>query len=137
MHLALPRTCASIQTMNKKVLVAEDDALLSSLLVKRLQEEGFDARAAFDGDAAIAQVKEWKPDLLLLDILMPNKNGYEVLEALRADEATKDTRVIVVSNLGTQEDIDKAKLLGVAEFITKAETTPGAIAARAQELLNT
>ena len=121
--------------MVKKILVAEDDQLLSQLLVKRLQEEGFDTRAAMDGEAAISQVKEWQPDLMLLDILMPMKNGYEVLEAIRADEATKATAVVVVSNLGADEDIEKAKSLGVEKFIKKADTTPAAIAAEVKQIL--
>ena len=121
--------------MAKKVLVAEDDALLSQLLVKRLQEEGFDARAAFDGGAAVAQVRTWHPDLLLLDILMPVKNGYEVLEEIRADKSTASIVVVIVSNLGANEDIEKAKSFGVTEFIKKADTTPGAIAQKVRLVL--
>ncbi len=121
--------------MNKKVLVAEDDQLLSQLMVKRLQEEGFDTRATFDGGAAVEQVKQWKPDLLLLDILMPVKNGYEVLEAIRADIDTAATVVLIVSNLGASEDMEKAASYGVKEFIKKSDSTPSAIAARVKVLL--
>ena len=121
--------------MAKKILVAEDDALLSQLLVKRLQEEGFDTRAAFDGAAAISQVQTWHPDLLLLDILMPVKNGYEVLESIRADNAVASTVVVIVSNLGATEDIERAKSFGVKEFIKKADTTPGAIAQKVKSIL--
>ena len=107
-----------------KILVAEDDSLLASLLVDQLKRDGYDTRAAFDGIATIEEVKEWHPDVLLLDILMPGKNGWEVLEAIRGDGSIASTPVvIIVSNLSAQEDIDRAQRLGVKHFLVKATTS--------------
>ena len=118
-----------------RVLVAEDDALLSSFLVKRLQVEGYETRAAYDGQATIDAVKNWKPDLLLLDILMPVKDGYDVLAEMRADSAVASTPVLVVSNLSADQDIQRAKEFGVKYFVTKADTTPEAVAQKVRDML--
>src|SRR5579872_5197008 len=107
-----------------KVLVAEDDALLSSLLLKHLQKEGYETRAVYDGAAAIDEVKNWHPDVLLLDILMPIKNGWDVLTAIRADSTlSTTTAVVIISNLSATDDIEKAKAFGVEDFLVKATTS--------------
>lgn len=120
-----------------KVLVAEDDALLSSFMVKRLREEGYDVKASFDGAAALEEVKKWQPDLLLLDILMPIKDGYAVLQEIRGDPSVAGTRVMVVSNLsGDEQNLAKAKGFGVLEFVEKANTTPSLIAEKVTGILH-
>lgn len=119
-----------------KVLVAEDDTLLASLLVEQLKREGYEARAAFDGVATVDEVKRWHPDVLLLDILMPGKNGWEVLEAIRADGAVSATPVvIIVSNLSAQDDVDKAQQMGVKHFLVKATTSLAEIVAKVKTVL--
>jgi DNA-binding response OmpR family regulator len=119
-----------------KVLVAEDDVFLSSLLVKALQVEQFEAEAAFDGNQAVEKGKSWLPDLMLLDILMPNKDGFEVLEELKKEPATAQIKVLILSNLGAQEDIDRAKKLGILDYLVKANTTPHEVVARIKTLLS-
>lgn len=121
--------------MATKVLVAEDDELLSSLLVGRLQGAGYETHAAYDGSAAIAEAKKWQPDLLILDLLMPVKSGYDVLEAIRADAGLAPMRVIVVSNLSANDDVDKARKYGVIAFLVKANTTPGEITEKVKSIL--
>ena len=119
-----------------KVLVAEDDTLLASLLVEQLKKEGYETRAAFDGMATVDEVKKWHPDVLLLDILMPGKNGWEVLEAIRADGTTAATPVvIIVSNLSAQDDMDKAQQMGVKYFLVKATTSLTEIVAKVKGVL--
>ena len=119
-----------------KVLVAEDDSLLASLLVEQLKREGYETRAAFDGLAAVDEVKSWHPDVLLLDILMPGKNGWEVLQAIRADGATSATPVvIIVSNLSAQDDVEKAKQMGVKDFLIKASTSLSEIVQKVKSVL--
>lgn len=119
-----------------KVLIAEDDSLLASLLVDQLKREGYETRAAFDGVAAVDEVKNWRPDVLLLDILMPGKNGWEVLEAIRADGATAGTPVvIIVSNLSAKDDIEKAQHMGVKHFLIKATTSLAEIVDRVKGVL--
>jgi DNA-binding response OmpR family regulator len=118
-----------------KVLVAEDDVFLSSLLVKALQVDQFEAEAALDGVQAIEKAKSWHPDLLLLDILMPNKDGFEVLEELKKEATTAQIKVLILSNLGAQEEIDRARKLGILDYLVKANTTPHEVVARIKTLL--
>ena len=118
-----------------KILVAEDDTLLSSLVVKALQAEGMDTQAAYDGVEAIERIKSWQPDIVLLDIIMPNKDGFAVLEELRADPHTVDLRVIIMSNLGDSENIEHAKKFNVVDYIVKADTTPHEIVAKIKSVL--
>ena len=118
-----------------KVLVGEDDEMLSSLIVRRLQAEGYDTEAAYDGDQTLSKVAEWKPDLLLLDILMPKKSGFEVLEALRQKGMQNGLRIVVLSNLSAKEDMEKAKEYGVFDFLVKANTTPAEVADKIKSLI--
>ena len=118
-----------------KILVVEDDTLLSSLVVRALQSEGMDTQAAYDGIEATERIKSWQPDIVLLDIIMPNKDGLAVLEDLRADPITVAMRVIMMSNLSDPESIEHAKRFNVLDYIVKATTTPHEIAAKVKSVL--
>ncbi len=108
----------------KKVLIVEDDEFLRSLAAKRLEQEGYEVKTAAGGEAGITAIKSDKPDLILLDLLLPGgKDGFAVLEAVRADEATKSLPVVVFSNLGERGDIEKASKLGATDFLVKANFT--------------
>lgn len=109
--------------MAKKVLIVEDDEFLRSLTAKRLEKEGYEVAVAVDGESANGIAVANKPDLILLDLLLPGLDGFEVLKRARADEVTKNTPVIVFSNLGQREDIEKAKGLGANDFLIKANFT--------------
>ncbi|RJQ35752.1 response regulator [Candidatus Parcubacteria bacterium] len=118
-----------------KVLVGEDDQMLSSLMVRRLQAEGYDTDASYDGDETIKKVGEWKPDVLLLDILMPGKTGYDVLDALSKTTVRANLRVVILSNLSAPEDMERAKTYGVFDFLVKANTTPAEVADKVKSLI--
>jgi CheY-like chemotaxis protein len=118
-----------------KVLVAEDDAFLSSLLLRDLIAEHFEVSAAYDGVQALETNKTWHPDLILLDLLMPNKDGFEVLSALRADPETSKTLVIALSNLSDPETIERVKKLGVSEYLIKANITPHEVAQKVRAFI--
>ena len=109
--------------MAKKVLIVEDDEFLRSLTAKRLEKEGYEVSVAVDGESANGIATEKKPDLILLDLLLPGMDGFEVLKRARADDVTKKTPIIVFSNLGQREDIEKAKGLGANDFLIKANFT--------------
>ena len=109
--------------MDKKVFIVEDDEFLRSLTVKRLEKEGYQVDVAVDGDSALGKIKEASPDIILLDLLLPGLSGFEVLKKIREDGPVKGTPVIVFSNLGQREDIEKAKALGVNDFLIKANFT--------------
>lgn len=104
----------------KKILSVEDDKFLSSLVAKKLTAAGYEMSHAAKGEEALKLVKEEKPSLVLLDILLPEMSGFEVLEKIKADPETKDIPVILFSNLGQKEDIDKGLKLGAEKFIVKA-----------------
>jgi len=107
----------------KKILIVEDDEFLRSLTVKRLESDGYVVAVAVDGETAVGAVTEEKPDLILLDLLLPGLNGFQVLEKIKASDETKNIPVIVFSNLGQKEDIEKAKELGANDFLIKANFT--------------
>ena len=124
------------EKQGKKVLIIEDDKFLGELLVKRLSQENFFIELATDGEAGITKAIDLKPDLILLDILLPGMNGYAVLEKLKADPALKDIPVIILSNLGQKGEIEKGLALGAADFLIKAEFDLNDIVGKIQGIFN-
>lgn len=108
--------------MNKKILIIEDEKTLAEVLKSRLEKEGYDVDLAWDGEEGLEKIEKWKPNLILLDIIMPKKNGYEVLEDL--NEKGNRTPVIVISNSGQPVEIEKTKKLGVIDHLIKTEFDP-------------
>jgi CheY-like chemotaxis protein len=101
--------CPTNKSMAKQnIMVVEDEVTLHDALLEYLKAEGFETVSAMDGEEALIKVKSEKPDLVLLDIILPKKDGYEVLEELKKDEATKNIPVILLTNLGSNDDIQKA-----------------------------
>ena len=108
-----------------KVLLVEDDPFLSSLLKNRLQKEGIEITLAKDGEEALNFLKSTKPDLILLDLILPKKSGFEVMEEMREDPQMQfqGLPIIIISNLGQPEDISRGKALGAIEYFVKAKTS--------------
>ncbi|WP_456327755.1 response regulator [Archaeoglobus sp.] len=108
--------------IKKTILLVEDDPFLSSLLQLKLQKENFKVIRAADGDEAINLLTKQglKPDLMLLDLILPKKNGFEVLETIRQDPSVEKLPVIIISNLGQPSDIERGKSLGVIDYFVKA-----------------
>ncbi len=104
----------------KKILSVEDDAFLRDLLAQKFSSENFHMLYAKTGEEALELAEKELPDIILLDIVLPNMTGFEVLEKLRANTATANIPVVFLSNLGQQSDLDKAVALGAKEFIVKA-----------------
>ena len=117
-----------------KVLVVEDDQFLSSLLVVALNNEHLETHASYDGFEALIEVKSWHPDLVLLDLLMPNKDGIAVLADIRADSEAPKTKVIVFSNLGEADTIARVKKFGVTDYFIKANTNPHEVVAKIKSI---
>lgn len=107
-------------TKQKSILVVEDDKFYSNIYKVKLTKEGISARLASNGDEAIKLAREEKPDLVLMDLIMPGKDGFETLKAFKADDDLKDIRVIVLSNLSQEEDRRRVMELGALEYIVKA-----------------
>ncbi|MBI4094686.1 MAG: response regulator [Candidatus Liptonbacteria bacterium] len=106
-----------------KLLIAEDDRFLSSLLKARLEKDQFEVKIASDGEEVLEILKAFKPDIIVLDLIMPRLSGFEVLEALSVDPQYSSIPVIVLSNLSQESDMERAKQLGVAEYFIKARTS--------------
>ncbi len=104
----------------KKILIAEDDKFLTKLLSLRLEKSDFEIISSFDGEEAIEKIKKENPDLIILDLILPKKDGFEVLEEMKKIGKEK-IPVIVLSNLGQDLDVEKALSLGAKDYIVKTE----------------
>ncbi len=111
----------------KKVLVIDDEEILRRLLDKKLTREGYIVETAKDGKDGLEKMKKNKPDLILLDIIMPNMGGFELLEVMSKSKDLADIPVVIVSNSGQPVEIDKAKEMGVKDWIVKTEFDPGEV----------
>ncbi|MDO8520748.1 MAG: response regulator [bacterium] len=120
-----------------KLLIIEDDKFLRELATQKLFKEGLDVSAATDGEQGILLAEKGVPDVILLDILLPGIDGFEVLKRVRANPALKQTHVIMLSNFGQNEDLEKAKTLGADKFLVKANFTLDEIVKVVRELLAT
>lgn len=109
--------------MSKKkiILVVEDEHFLSDIYKHQLEERGCGVHVAGDGLEALEVLTRVKPDVILLDLIMPAMNGFAFLEALRAQAAHKTRRVVVLTNLGQEEDQARVKALGVEEYLVKTQ----------------
>ena len=119
-----------------KILVVEDDQFLRELIVQKLTNEKYEVLEASDGQHAITMVQEEHPDLVLLDLILPGVDGFEVLRKIREGTTTKAIPVIILSNLGEKEDIEKGKKLGATDYLIKAHFTPGEVVSRIKGILD-
>lgn len=109
------------QVSNKKVLLVEDDDALASVYQTRLQAEGFNVRRVPNGEDALAVTLEFKPDLMLLDVMMPKISGFDVLDILRNTPETADLKVIMLTALSQDADKERAQSLGVNDYLVKSQ----------------
>lgn len=107
-------------TSGRRVLLVEDDRFLRRAGEAALRQRGFTVTVAMDGEEALRKVQAEVPDLILLDLLMPKVTGIEVLRALRSQDATRDVRVLVLSNSSREQDLEEIKRLGVTDYLVKA-----------------
>ena len=105
---------------NTKVFIVEDDMFISSLLTKRFESVGAIIATSNAGDTAAASIKKEMPNIVLLDIMLPGADGFQVLQQLKADPETRKIPVIMLSNMGDKVHMDKAKQLGAVNFLIKA-----------------
>ncbi len=107
----------------KKILLIEDDLSLLKIYSNKLRNSGFDVSVATTGDEGLRKARVEKPDLVLLDLILPGKDGFMVLEELKEMPETKESPVIILSNLGQEADIQKGNELGAAEYLVKADVS--------------
>ena len=121
--------------MGKKILLVEDDKFLRDLITQKLLKDGFDVSQAVDGEQGVKKTKEEKPDLVLLDLILPGIDGFKVLTQMRSDQSLPPIPVIILSNLGQKEDIEKGMKLGATDYLIKAHFTPGEIIDKIKSIL--
>lgn len=109
-------------TITPKILIVEDEPALLKALNIEILSQGYEVLSATNGEAALEVIRNETPQLILLDIIMPKMNGFQVLEAMQNDERLKKIPVIMLSNLDQEEDIKKAKDLGARDFYVKASS---------------
>ena len=119
--------------MAQTILLIEDEPILQKTLSAALQQEGYDIKNALDGEIGLNLAKEIKPDLILLDLILPKMDGFEVLDALKGDDALKQIPVIVLTNLESPQDIEKALAKGATTYLVKANYELKNIIAKIQE----
>jgi len=121
--------------MAKKILIVEDDKFLRELIVRKLTNEGYEVVEAVDGEQGIQKIKETKPDLVLLDLILPGIDGFDVLAQKKEDPFVASIPVIVLSNLGQKEDVDRGLGLGATDYLIKAHFTPGEIIEKVRNII--
>ncbi len=119
----------------KKILIVEDDPFIVDIYAAQLKARGYSVDTANDGQMALEKIKNNCPDLLLLDLILPNMDGWEVLKNLRQDPRTKDLKVFVISNLNQNDNADNITHFNVAKYFLKIQTTPEEISNAVKEVI--
>ncbi len=121
--------------MDKKILIIEDDKFLRELIARKLTDEGFNIVEAVDGEDGVKKIKEENPDLVLLDLILPSIDGFEVLSRVKSDPSVSSIPIIILSNLGQKEEVEKGLNLGAVDYLIKAHFTPGEIIGKIKNIL--
>jgi len=119
----------------KTILLVEDDPFLIDIYSTKLKATGFSVEIAEDGEQCLKKLKEQVPDILLLDIVLPGLNGWEILRRIKQDDKLKSLKVVVLSNLGEKEEVEKGLKLGVARYLVKAHYTPTEVVQEIKKIL--
>lgn len=114
----------------KKILLVEDDEALAQVYTSRLKIEGFDTHWVGNGEEALSETIKYKPDLILLDVMMPKISGFDVLDILRNTQETRDIRVIMLTALSQPKDKERAENLGVNDYLVKSQVVIGDVVER-------
>jgi two-component system phosphate regulon response regulator PhoB len=123
--------------MAAKVLLVEDDANLRDIYFARFQAEGYDLSVAANGEEALAMTVKVKPDLMILDVMMPRISGFDVLDIVRSTPDTAGTKVIMMTALSEESDRSRGRALGVDEYLVKSQVTLEDVVATAKRVLGT
>lgn len=118
-----------------KILITEDDPLMSRMYQRIFSFEGYEVVMASDGQDGLDKIRETNPTLVLLDVMMPKMNGFEVLEKLKSDPATKNIPVVMLTNLSSEQDAENALLKGAVKYIVKSEHDPKQVADIVKEII--
>lgn len=121
--------------MAKKILLIEDDPFISDIYITNLRNSGFEVSLASDGESGMAHVKKGGIDLILLDLLLPKIDGFEILKKMREESSLKNIPVIILTNLGEKENIEKGLKLGAVDYLIKVNFSPREVIEKIKEHL--
>lgn len=122
-------------TTKKLILLVEDDEFLAELYATKLDLEGFEVALAVDGEKGLKMIKEKKPDLILLDIILPKMDGFEILKMIKADKELKNIPVILLTNLSQKDEVKKGLDLGANDYLIKAHFMPSEVVKKIKQSL--
>jgi len=124
------------KSYSQKILIVEDDAFLADIYKTKMEMEGFKVMVATDGEKGLKMIQTKAPDLVLLDILLPKMDGFAILEEAKKAEETKNIPIILLTNLGQNEDVERGLGLGAADYLIKAHFKPAEVASKIKKCLN-
>jgi two-component system phosphate regulon response regulator PhoB len=127
---------SSLGSHPKRILLVEDDDALANVYVMRLQAEGFDVRRVANGEEALASALSYKPDLVLLDVMMPKVSGFDVLDILRNTPETSNLKIIMLTALSQDSDKERANAMGVDDYLVKSQVVIADVIDRIKHHLN-
>lgn len=119
----------------KKILIVEDDSTLSSMYKTKFELDGFEVVAMANGAEGLEAARKDRFDIIFLDVILPQLDGFAVLEEIKKDPKIKNIPVVMLTNLGTQEDMDKGKKMGAVDYIVKASLTPSQVSDKIKEYI--
>ncbi len=122
--------------LKQTILMVEDELDLAEVFSLKLREIGYDVLIVPDGKTGLAMIKQKKPSLVLLDLVMPEMDGYEVLKAIKGDKSLSGVKVYAWSNLTQKDEIERAEKLGVDGYLIKSDYTPTTLSEKIKEVLN-
>lgn len=121
--------------MNKKILIAEDDQFLSKMYQKKFELSGFEVMVVANGEEAVQKMTEWKPNMVVMDVMMPKLSGFEALKNAKAITTIKNIPIVILTNLGNPEDKEKAMELGAKDYLVKSDLTPQEVVDKVAKLI--
>ena len=122
-------------SINKKILIIEDDEFLLSMYSTKFEIEGYDVIMASDGEIGLEKVKTEKPGIILLDIMLPNMDGFDVLKGIKANRETSSIPVILLTNLSQKQDVERGLSMGADDYLVKAHFMPSEVVDKINRLL--
>lgn len=125
----------SNQRAKPKIVLVEDDTFLAGMYVSKLTFENFDVRLATDGKEGLKLIQEERPDVVLLDLILPKLSGFDILRTVKQDRATRGIPVLLLTNLGSRADVERGLALGAADYIIKAHFLPSEVIEKIKRLL--
>ena len=125
-----------ISVKDKKILVVDDDPFILDMYVIKFKEQGFQGETATDGKMALEKIEITKPDIVLLDVVMPTMDGFDVIKKIKEKGTPRMYKILFLTNFGQKEDVERGMELGADGYIIKAHFTPSEVVVKVKELLN-